>query len=152
MPVLTRRRDLDARQESWLIYFGDVHVGTVRRRSGKPTDTDPWQWRCGFYPGSNPGDGASGTAATFVSARAAFEAAWAIFLLKRTEADFEAWRRQHDWTARKYAAWARGENLPSQRPNSVMRCACGAAFDSHDPAESYDHRRHIYAAQQRAAV
>src|SRR4051794_5534710 len=27
MPHLTRRRDRDARQESWLIHYGDVHVG-----------------------------------------------------------------------------------------------------------------------------
>jgi hypothetical protein len=28
MPALTRRRDPDAR-ECWLIYYGDVHVGTI---------------------------------------------------------------------------------------------------------------------------
>lgn len=33
----------------------------------------------------------------------------AIFLSKRTDADFEAWRQQRDWTKPKYAAWARGE-------------------------------------------
>ncbi|WP_143035725.1 hypothetical protein [Bradyrhizobium sp. Rc2d] len=110
MPTLTRRRDPDARQERWLI-FGDVHVGTIGLRSGNPTDTDPWQWRCGFYPGSDPGEATSGTAATFESARAAFEAAWAIFLPQRTDADFEARRQERDWTARKYAAWARGERV-----------------------------------------
>jgi hypothetical protein len=36
--------------------------------------------------------------------------------------------------------WARGEKLPSQLPNSMMRCPCGERFDSHDPAESYVHR------------
>jgi hypothetical protein len=39
------------------------------------------------------------------------------------------------------------EKLPSQIPSSVMRCVCGVTFDSHKPAESYDHRAHIYAAQ-----
>jgi hypothetical protein len=29
MPVLTRRRDQDRRDECWLIFFGDVHVGTI---------------------------------------------------------------------------------------------------------------------------
>ncbi|SHN86774.1 hypothetical protein [Bradyrhizobium erythrophlei] len=32
-------------------------------------------------------------------------------------------------------------------PSSMMRCACGIRFDSHTPAESYDHSAHIYAAQ-----
>jgi hypothetical protein len=26
-----------------------------------------------------------------------------------------------------------------------MRCVCGVTFDSHKPAEIYDHRLHIYA-------
>jgi len=64
MPALTRRRDLDARQESWPIYFGDVHVGTIGLRSGNPVGSDPWQWSCGFYPGSHPGECTPGTAAT----------------------------------------------------------------------------------------
>jgi len=32
-----------------------------------------WGWRCGFYPGSNPVECTSGTAATFDHARADFE-------------------------------------------------------------------------------
>lgn len=43
--------------------------------------------------------------------RAAFSAVWSVFLSKRTEADFEAWRRERDWTARKYAAWERGDRV-----------------------------------------
>ena len=38
-------------------------------------------------------------------------AAWAVFVSKRTDADFEEWRQQHDWTTRKYAAWERGERV-----------------------------------------
>jgi hypothetical protein len=34
------------------------------------------------------------------------------FLSKRTEADFQAWRDQQDWTARKYALWDAGKRLP----------------------------------------
>jgi hypothetical protein len=56
-----------------------------------------------------------GTAATFDEARADFEAAWRVFLSKRTEVDFQEWRDQRDWTARKYAMWEAGEGLPSQR-------------------------------------
>jgi hypothetical protein len=55
--------------------------------------TDPWQWRCGFYPGSEPGDCTSGTAATFDQARADFEEAWRIFLANRTDADFDEYRK-----------------------------------------------------------
>jgi hypothetical protein len=28
-PELTRRRDPDAQQETWLIHYGDVRVGTI---------------------------------------------------------------------------------------------------------------------------
>jgi hypothetical protein len=59
MPALTRRLDPDVRQECWLVYYGDVHVGAITERSGNPTHTDHWEWRCGFYPGSNPGDGSA---------------------------------------------------------------------------------------------
>jgi hypothetical protein len=63
------------------------------------------------------------------------------------EGAFEEWRHQRDWTAHKYASWARGDKPSSQIPSSLMRCVCGDTFDSHKPAESYDHRVHIYAAQ-----
>jgi hypothetical protein len=147
MPTLTRRRDLDAQDECWQIYYGDVRVGTIPKRIGIPPDEDPWGWSCGFYPGSNPRECTNGAAATFDQARADFEGAWRIFLANRTEADFQEWRDQQAPTAWKYAMWAAGQKLPSQKPNSLMRCPCGGAFDSHDPDGSYDHRGHIYAAQ-----
>ncbi len=93
MTSLTRRRDPDASHEAWLILYGDVHVGTIGMRSGNPPGADPWSWRCGFYPGSEPGEATSGTAANFDEARAAFEGAWSTFLAKRTEADFLEYRR-----------------------------------------------------------
>jgi hypothetical protein len=43
-------------------------------------------------PVSNPDEHQSDTAATFDDARVDFERAWLVFLLKRTEADFQAWR------------------------------------------------------------
>jgi hypothetical protein len=58
----------------------------------------------------------------FTEAKAHFEAAWRVFLAKRTEADFQEWRDQQEWTKRKYAMWARGEKMPSQKPNSLMTC------------------------------
>jgi hypothetical protein len=75
MPELTRRRNPDARQETWLIYFGDVRVGTISERVGNPNGTPHWQCSCGFYPGSHPRECTTGTAASFDEARAAFEAA-----------------------------------------------------------------------------
>jgi hypothetical protein len=79
MPALTRRRSEHHRQECWLIYFGDIHAGTITERIGYPHDTERWEWRCGFYPGSHPGEHQSGTAASFAEARADFESAWKIF-------------------------------------------------------------------------
>jgi hypothetical protein len=64
---------------------------------------------------------------------------------------FEEWRHEHDWMEQKYAMGARGEKLPSQIPSSLMRCVCGTTFDSWRPAESYNHRGHIYAAQAEGA-
>jgi hypothetical protein len=88
MPALTRRRNRDALQETWLIYFGDVRVGAVSRSVGNPNAAPQWQWHCGFYPGSAPGECKSGTAASFEAARAAFEAAWRVFLSNRTRRIF----------------------------------------------------------------
>ena len=115
MPALTHRRSDDHRQECWLIYYGDIHAGTITERTGNPHSTDRWEWRCGFYPGSNPGEHQSGTAASFDEARADLESAWKIFLSKRTEADFQAWRDHRDWTARKYALWDAGKKLERLR-------------------------------------
>ena len=77
MTALTRRRCDDARQ-GWLIYYGDVQVGTIKMRTGNPWNTPPWEWRCGFYPGSDPGGCRAGVAPTFDQARADFEAAWRV--------------------------------------------------------------------------
>jgi hypothetical protein len=60
-----------------------VHAGTIAIRSGNPLDEDPWEWHCGFYPGSEAGEQQSGTAATFDEARADFEDARQVFLSKR---------------------------------------------------------------------
>ncbi len=62
MPALTRRRSDNAHQETWHVYFGDVHVGTIGERAGVPGDLHQWQWRCGFYPGCEPGEHLDGTA------------------------------------------------------------------------------------------
>jgi hypothetical protein len=111
MPALTRKRAYD-RPETWHVYYGDVRVGVIVERVGAPPGSDQWQWVCGFYPRSNPGECTNGTAATFEQARAGFERAWPVFLAKRTEADFAEWRGQRDWTAEKYRRFDRGERMP----------------------------------------
>jgi hypothetical protein len=93
---LTRRRDHDRSEESWLIYYGDVHVGTIAQCVGNPgtaPNAPKWQWRCGFYSGSRP------------------------FVAKRTEADFQAWREHQAWTAEKYRRFDRGERMPPDWQN-----------------------------------
>jgi len=147
MPELTRRR-YPERPDCWHVYYGDVHVGTIARRTGCPVDVDQWEWSCGFYPSIEPGGHRSDTAVDFDQARADFEAAWRGILPTLAEADFRKWRHDRDRTAEKYAMWERGEKLPSQKPSTMMGCACGARFDSHDPAGSYVHRQHIYEKQR----
>lgn len=113
MPALTRRR-YPERPDCWHVYYGDVRVGTIARRVGNPHDTDPWEWSCGFYPGSHPREHTSDTAATFEQARADFERVWAAFLPNRTEADFQAWRDQR-YGREKYRRFDRGERMPPDR-------------------------------------
>ena len=60
-------------------------------------------------------------AATFDQARADFEAARRVFLSKRTESDFQAWRDQRDWTAGKYALWDAGIGIMQALNRHVER-------------------------------
>jgi hypothetical protein len=122
---LTRRRSAE-RPDCWHIYYGDVQAGTIAMRAGNPHDTEPWEWICGFYPGSHADEIQSGASETFEEARAEFASAWEVFLSNRTEADFEAWRYQRDATAWKYAMWAAHLKLPTQLPNGRSKCFCGA--------------------------
>jgi hypothetical protein len=147
MPALTRRRSTDAHRDIWNVYYGDVRVGAIGGRAGVPVHVDQWGWQCGFYPGLNPGQHQDGSAATFERARAAFEEAWQRLLPKIPEGAFAEYRRDREFRAEIAALHARGEKLPTEFPSSMMRSICGVTFDSHRPAESYDHRRHIYAAQ-----
>jgi hypothetical protein len=111
MPALTRRRDRNLPQECWRVYYGDVHAGMISQCVGNPGAAAKWQWCCGFYPGSRPGECTNCTAATFQDAREAFEAARRIFLERRTEADFQKWREHQAWTAEKYRRFDRGERM-----------------------------------------
>jgi hypothetical protein len=129
MPELTRRRDPDAQQETWLIHYGDVRVGMIAERVGNPDHTPGWQWSCGFYPRSNLAERTSGLAESFDQARVAFEAAWRVFLARRTEADFEECRRDRAFHAWKQSM-AGGFKLPTQAADGQAQCFCGAAIGS----------------------
>jgi hypothetical protein len=129
MTELTRRRDQTRAQECWLIYYGDVHVGTISAHTGGPRDEAKWDWSCGFYPGNEPGEHRSGSAATFDRAHADFENAWQILLSRRSKADFQAWRDAQAFTAWKYAMWDAAAKLPTQMTAGKARCLCGAEID-----------------------
>src|SRR5262245_24737162 len=109
MPELTRRRDPN-RANSWLIYYADLHVGTIARSVGNPDVVPLWKWSCGIV--SSPGDQRGSTAATFAEARAAFKAAWQDYLPRCTKAELQAWRDQQAWAAEKYLRLDRGEQMP----------------------------------------
>lgn len=79
-------------------------------------------------------------AETFDQARGAFEAAWRPFLARRTEADFEEYRRDRAFHAWKQAMWAKGLKLPTQVADGRSHCFCGAAISIDDMDQ------HIYAA------
>ena len=102
----------EAKEECWQIFYGDIRVGTIAKRVGIPNDKPRWGWSCGFYPGSHPGECTHGAAATLDQAKADFEAAWRVFLARRTEADSQEWRDHRDWTAQKYRRFDRGERMP----------------------------------------
>ena len=108
MPALSRRRSTDAREECWHIYYGACASARSQDASATRLTLTPGNG----YPGSHPRECTSDTSETFEQARTDFEAAWAVFLSKRTPADFQAWREQQAWTAEKYRRFERGERMP----------------------------------------
>lgn len=90
MQELTRRRT-DDRFETWQIWYGDLQVGTIAQQDWDPSPerSGIWKWSCGFYP-LHRDECFRGAAREFDAARADFDAAWKVFLPRRTEAEFEA--------------------------------------------------------------
>ena len=78
-----------------------------------------------FLSGIDPGDHRNGIAETFDGARAGFQAAWDELAATRTEADYEAWRRQRDWTVWKNRMHDLTLPLPTQRRKG-LRAASAA--------------------------
>ncbi len=130
MPVLTRRRNPDARQESWYILFGDIHVGTIGLRSGVPMHADQWQWSCGFYPLSHRGLREGGIASDFFKARIDFGAGWDRLSPKITKEDLAEYRRERAWMAWKQRMWSCGRRMPTQEPDGRSVCFCGVTIDT----------------------
>jgi hypothetical protein len=50
MRELTRRRDPNAQQETWLIQYGDVRVGVIAERVGNPAAHRPGSGRAASIP------------------------------------------------------------------------------------------------------
>jgi hypothetical protein len=141
MPSLTRRRDPDANQETWLIHY-DIRVGSIAMRAGVTADKDQWDWSVGFYPAWDRGLRASGTAKSFDAARAAFDIAWQWLLPKITEADFTEYRRHRTFDAWTRAMWDAGCKLPTQVADGRSTCFCGAAIGIADMASPHLFRAH----------
>jgi len=117
MPELTRRRSAEAREECWHVYYDDAHVGSIAIRSGNPESTDPWQWHCGFYPGSRPGECTSVTAVTFGQARAAFAEHMACVSFKADRGGFPGLAQSSDLD--------RGESIATSIAVSACRMIGG---------------------------
>jgi len=130
MTTLTRRRDPQARTENWLIFYGDIGIGSIGIRSGVPTHVDQWGWRCGCYPATHRGIRAEGTASDFATARTDFEHAWRVLQPQITEKDFAEYRRERAMRAWKYTMWEAGCKLPTQILEGRSLCFCGAVIDT----------------------
>jgi hypothetical protein len=50
MPALTRRRDPEGHHQVWLVYCGDVRVGTIGIRAGVPVDVRWPSMPCRIWP------------------------------------------------------------------------------------------------------
>jgi hypothetical protein len=127
---LTRRPDKGHHDEGWFVYFGDVRVGHIGLRTGVPVLEPQWGWTCGFYPGCAPGQQTNGTGETFEDAKAGFEEAWNRLRATRTEAHFELWRQERDFTVWKYRMREKGLKLPTQTKNGLARCFCGVEISN----------------------
>jgi len=131
MPTLTRRR-YPERPDCWHVYYGDVRVGTIARRVGNPHDTDPWEWDCGFYPGSHPREHKIPPRPSSKPAPISNAPGQRSYRTGRRPIS----RRgdQQAWTAEKYRRFDRGERMPPdwapQRPSWLHQCSKRAVTET----------------------
>jgi hypothetical protein len=59
--------------------------------------------------------------------RAAFEAAWRVFVSNRTDADFQEWRYAQASTAWKYRMWDTGHRPPTHSTDGRSKCFAALA-------------------------
>ncbi|MGM4905500.1 hypothetical protein AB8B21_09590 [Tardiphaga sp. 866_E4_N2_1] len=64
-----------------------------------------------------------------------------MFLTTRTEAEFEASRRDKQWTANKYALWDAGYTEQIRR--GEIHCPCGKTFNPRFHEQTMAHISHI---------
>jgi hypothetical protein len=55
MPAPTRRKNTD-RPDRWIVYSGDISVGSIGRCAGVPLHVDQWELGLRFPAGVEPGD------------------------------------------------------------------------------------------------
>lgn len=110
MPELTRRRSLDAPDECWHVYYGDVRVGTIAIRIGIPPHEDPWGWACCSIPVAILGNAQTAPRQRSTWSRADFEQTWRASGLPWLEATFR--------TSNTVAAWG---NIITRLPKAEQR-------------------------------
>lgn len=126
---LTRRQ---SGSETWQVYYGDVRVGFIGKRSGVPVDADQWGWSAGIKSGELE----TGTAETFEAARRGFQEAWERLRPTVTPKMLDEWRRYtafHAWMQKMKSS---GLRLPTQNETGRARCFCGMELTT---AEMEDH-------------
>ena len=147
MTALTRRRGDNPHEEIWQIYFTDVRIGTIGVRAGVACA----RRSMGLVDRLLSRHGARHMAewhSRHLRSRArGFRGRMVRATADHPDAAFAEWRQDRDWQAEVAAKRARGEKLDSEIRSTLMRCVCGTTFDSWKPAESYQHRAHITAAQ-----
>jgi len=85
----TRRRSDNAHQETWHVYFDDVHIGSIGERAGVPVDVDQWSWRCWLLSPVTSRDSENRYSERLTrSKRAPHFAAWAQIEPMVTDANF----------------------------------------------------------------
>ena len=78
MPALTRLRNPDALQETWLIYYSDMQAGTIRRSVGNPNAAPQWAMVLQLLSGICAWGMQEGTEATFDKASSDFARCFGI--------------------------------------------------------------------------